>query len=186
MLYRICLQTGDSGGDATPWFTDPDLLGHYYAAPYAILEPDLCFVATADGTPCGYILGTRDTRLFAERCEWEWFPVLRQRYPKSLNDDENRDKRIIDLIHQGIEVKEALSDYPAHLHIDLLPLAQGRGMGRKLMNRFINQLKELKIPALHLEVGKKNSGAIKFYERVGFIRIKEFEHSMAFGQILNT
>jgi hypothetical protein len=33
-LYRICLQTGDHGTDATAQFRDPDLLGHVYAAPY--------------------------------------------------------------------------------------------------------------------------------------------------------
>ena len=38
-LYQVCLQTGDSGRDATAQFRDPDLLGHVYAAPYGVLEP---------------------------------------------------------------------------------------------------------------------------------------------------
>jgi hypothetical protein len=65
-LYRICLLTGDSGRDARQLCNDETLLGHCYAAPYAVLEPDLCFVLLENGTPCGYILGTRNSQTFHE------------------------------------------------------------------------------------------------------------------------
>ena len=48
-LYDICVQTGDCGRDVTHDYPDPDLFGQFYAAPYAVLEPDLCFVLTGDG-----------------------------------------------------------------------------------------------------------------------------------------
>ena len=57
-LYRICLETGDSGGDATPLVHDPDLLGHLYLGPYLTRESDSAFVLTKDHKPCGYIVGT--------------------------------------------------------------------------------------------------------------------------------
>ncbi len=79
-LYKICLLTGNSGKDATDIYKDPELLGHFYAAPYAVLEPDVCFVVTNNGKPCGYMIGTKDSQKFYERCEKEWFPVLRKRY----------------------------------------------------------------------------------------------------------
>ena len=44
-LYRVCLQTGRNGGDATPFYRDHELLGHVHAAPYALFEPSLAFVA---------------------------------------------------------------------------------------------------------------------------------------------
>ena len=80
-LNTICLKTGDSGADATPLFKDPDLVGLYYAAPYAIIEPESGFVLTHDGEPCGYILGAKDTLAFRERCERDYFPPLRAKYP---------------------------------------------------------------------------------------------------------
>src|SRR5262249_24287047 len=86
-LYHICLLTGDNGQDASGLYRDPDLLGRYYVAPYAVLEPELCFVLTRGGTPCGYILGTRDSAAFREHCEREWFPILRERYPLPEADD---------------------------------------------------------------------------------------------------
>jgi len=136
MLYRICLLTGNSGSDASDLYKDPDILGNFYAAPYAVLEPELCFVVTCSNKPCGYIVGTRDSEKFSQRCEIEWFPRLREGYPLSMADDNSYDARIIRLIHEGYTLKDELKSYPAHLHINLLPEIQGQGFGRKLIEIF--------------------------------------------------
>jgi ribosomal protein S18 acetylase RimI-like enzyme len=183
-LYRICLWTGDSGKDARNLYQDPDLLGHIFTAPYAVFEPELCFVVTHGGKPCGYILGTRDTKSFYSRCETDWLPVLRERYPQPAADDDSRDARMMRYLHEGPKLKPELAAYPAHLHIDLLPEAQGQGLGRELISTFTQKLRELAAPALHLEVGKRNPGAIAFYQRVGFQIIAEYEFSIAFGMNL--
>ena len=129
-LYNICLLTGDSGKDATNIYKDPDLLGHYYAAPYSILEPELTFILTLDDKPCGYILGTKNSEKFTKKCEVDWFPKLRKQYSLPNDDDNSPDAKIIRLIHNGYKTKPELSDYPAHLHIDLLPVTQGKGLGK--------------------------------------------------------
>ncbi len=185
-LYHICLLTGNNGQDASPLYKDPDLLGHYYAAPYAVFEPELCFVLTQSGMPCGFILGARDTAAFATHCEQAWFPPLRERYPLPDPNIETPTAQIIRAIHTGIYVDDDLADYPAHLHIDLLPEAQGKKLGTKLMDTFLNQLRALNVPALHLGVSRENPGAIKFYERVGFHKIKTYKDSIAFGMHLQT
>ncbi len=183
-LYRICLQTGDSGKDASAKYSDPDLLGQFYAAPYAVLEPELCFVLTCSGKPCGYIIGTKDSQEFYRRCERDWFPVLRERYPMPAKDDTSADAHIIRLIHQGHVPNPDLSDYPAHLHIDILPQGQGKGMGRRLIETFVEELRRQHVKALHLQVGKSNENAVQFYQRVGFHIIKEYERAIAFGMKL--
>src|SRR5689334_19246326 len=73
-LNRICLLTGDNGSDASQLYRDPELLGQYYAAPYAVLEPDLAFALVRQDMPYGYVLGARDSAAFYERREREWFP----------------------------------------------------------------------------------------------------------------
>lgn len=183
-LYRICLQTGASGKDATDLYRDPELLGHYYAGPYAVLEPDLCFALTQNGMPSGYILGTRDSAAFSARCEREWFPVLRARYLTPPADDTSADAHMIRLIHAGHGAHPDMAAYPAHLHIDLLPSAQGQGRGRALMQTFLDRLRTLHVPAVHLGVGTANPGAIQFYKRVGFHEIKAHESWIAFGMRL--
>jgi ribosomal protein S18 acetylase RimI-like enzyme len=183
-LYRICLQTGDNGNDAQDLCHDQELLGHCFVAPYAVLEPDLCFVLLDDGTPCGYILGARDSRLFRVRCEQEWFPVLRTRYAFPPASDHSLDADLIRHIHAGAYLDPDLAAYPAHLHIDLLPVAQRQGWGRALMQTFLTRLRALHVPAVHLGVGRRNTRAIAFYERVGFQRIKITESGIRFGMHL--
>jgi hypothetical protein len=81
-LYNICLLTADVGGDGTRLFSDPQLPGHLYVAPYAIFEPSLAFVAEdseSEGVG-GYVVAALDTVAFQERLERQWWPVLRGRY----------------------------------------------------------------------------------------------------------
>jgi ribosomal protein S18 acetylase RimI-like enzyme len=184
-LYDICVQTGDCGRDVTSDYPDPDLFGQFYAAPYAVLEPDLCFVLTGDGVPCGYILGTHDSDQFACRSEQEWWPVLRERYPLPPAEDASPAANMIRAIHQGYRAHPDVAAYPAHLHVDLLSDAQGQGNGRRLMERFLARLRELNVPAVHLGVGRKNERAIAFYQRMGFHCIAEEEWGFFMGRFLD-
>lgn len=183
-LYRICLLTGDNGGDASHLYRDGELLGHYYAGPYAVLEPDLCFVLTCGGAPCGYVLGTRDTAVFNARCEAEWFPTLRQRYPLPAEEDRTPDAEIVRMIHEDRRGEQKSPEYPAHLHIDLLPEAQGQGWGRRLMDAFCDRLRELGVPGVYLGVSMENPGAIGFYRRMGFQTLVEAPSHIIFAMRL--
>ncbi len=183
-LYEICLKTGDSGKDASELYKDPLLLGHFYSAPYALIHPELTFILTADEIPIGYILGTNDSVLFRQRSENDWFPPLRIKYLLPDENDNTTDARIIRLIHNGYIPRPELISFPAHLHIDILPEGQGKGMGKKLIETFCNKLIEMNVPALHIEVGKRNANAIMFYEKIGFQQIKEYEWSIAYGLLL--
>lgn len=184
-LYSICLITGESIKAETNLYKDSKLLGHFYAAPYAVLEPELTFIVSLDGQPSGYILGTKDSEKFKQKTEEAWFPSLRDKYQMPEENDNSPDAAMIRLIHQGYNLKKEFVNYPAHLHINLLPVMQGKGFGKKIMLTFTQKLKELNVSALHLEVGKKNIGAIRFYKRMGFHQIVEYEHSIGFGILLN-
>src|SRR5262249_371890 len=56
-LYRICLATAGGGDDASARYSDPRLVGHVYAAPYAVLSPFTVFVAEDSHGVGGYIVG---------------------------------------------------------------------------------------------------------------------------------
>lgn len=180
-LYNICLSTGDSGADASRLYRDPDLLGHFYAAPYGVYEPDLTFVLTDEQGVCGYVLGCHDSHNFAAWMEAEWLPPLRQIYPLPAADDTSKDAAMIRLIHKGYIPSRWADAYPAHLHIDLLPRARGHGLGRKLMNVFLGRLRERKVPGVHLGVGRRNVAAVAFYQRTGFELLEEFPWGFEYG-----
>ncbi len=49
--------------------------------------------------------------------------------------------------------------YPSHLHIDLLPRLQGRGIGRQLIGLWLATVKSLGSTGRILGVGPANTGA---------------------------
>ncbi len=180
-LYDICLRTGDSGKDARTLHSDRMILGHYFAAPYVAFEPSLCFVIDQNTRPVGYILGTSDSRQYSRWAEEQWFPLLRRRYAVLPENFTEKDRYLAGLIHKGYTPREELRDYPAHLHIDILPEGQGGGMGRRLIDTFVEALKKKGVTALHLEVGRANPRAIAFYRHIGFHLIREYPRSLALG-----
>lgn len=180
-LYRICLQTVADGGDGSSLYGNPDLVGHFFIAPYATLEPDLCFVLLWAGQPYGYICGTRNVDRFREICEERWFPTLRGQFSLAAAGQTPADVEATALLHEGIDLNEDVKDYPARLHIALLPPVQRQGGGRRLMQRFLGALRENGVPAVHLEVSRQNPRAIAFYEAMGFHRIVEYPGALEFG-----
>jgi ribosomal protein S18 acetylase RimI-like enzyme len=179
-LQRICLLTGDSGVDATHLYTHPNLLGDFFALPYAVHEPDLTFVLTDKLGACGYVLGTKDSKDFASFMNTVWLPPLREQYALKPNSKPS-ELWMLEMVQQGYSLPEKIEDYPAHLHIDLLPRAQGQGMGRKIMTAFLERLRELKVPGVHLGVGRKNTGAIAFYEHLGFEKLVDSDTVLMYG-----
>jgi len=168
-LYDVCLRTGAEGQDATGLYTDPRLLGHIYVGPYLALEPDLAFVLD-DGEPAGYVLGARDTVNFARRCEREWWPPLRERHPDpTVERTWTPDERLQHVLHHPPQLDPVLlAEYPAHLHVDLLPRVQGAGHGRRLITRLLDELRATGASGVHLVTGATNRNAIGFYDRMGF------------------
>lgn len=183
MLYRICLETGADGGDATGTI-DEEILGHFFAAPYAVIEPEVCFILTADGAPCGYIVGTSDSRRFALACETVWWPPLRDKYPLRDASDQSREAGMVRAIHAGYQAPACAEEYPAHLHIDILPVGQGTGQGPRLIERFLDALREKRVPGIHLGVGRANERAVAFYPKLGFTPIVESPTSIVYGMKL--
>ena len=186
-LYRICLQTGDSGTDATGLFRDPDLLGHVNAAPYGVLEPSLAFVAEDPTGVSGYCLAALDTRAFEQRLEQEWWPPLRLRYadPEVAEREHwTRDHEIAYVIHHPWRTEDDLiADFPSHLHIDLLPRVQGRGIGRGLIELQLATLRDRGSHGVHFHVRPTNRRALSFYDHLGFTWLRT-GHSHVLGMRL--
>ncbi len=171
-LYRISLATGLHGGDASQIYDDPQLMGHIYSAPYAVLEPDLAFVAETDGAVAGFVLGTLDTRAWLARLEAEWWPALRPRYrdPSETPEAERTlDQRRCHQIHHPPSPPRAVVDrFPAHLHLNLLPQLQRRGIGTRMAGLWCDRAAKLGATAAHVGVNRENQAAVAFWRRIGF------------------
>lgn len=170
-IRRICLRTGDAGRDATSLHADPDLLGLVWAQPYLDLEPRHAYVAVdADGAVLGYVLGAPDSRAFEARADAAYWPGLRGRYPLGpVPGRTAADQDAVALVHAPPRAPEALlAAYPGHLHVDLLPEAQGRGAGRLLVEAALGSLAAAGCSGAHVGVDPRNEPALGFYRRLGF------------------
>lgn len=173
-LYEVCLRTGDAGEDATNRFEDPRLLGEVYVGPYLMMPSGIGFTAVEDGIPSGYVLAAVDTRSFEAECEREWWPALRAKYAEPADDPSTDDAEIIALIHDPESPPDdVVALYPAHLHIDLLPMLQGKGVGREMMSLILGQLRARGVPGVHLGVDARNRRAVGFYEHLGFTHLDD-------------
>lgn len=175
-LYRICLLTAHGGTDASRLYREPRLPAEIYAAPYATFQPSLAFVAEDRSGVGGYMVAALDTTAFDERLERDWWPALRRRYPepsaqeaKALSElERNALHNIHHPRHTDADLTRA---YPSHLHINLMPRLQGRGLGRRLIDTLVAGLREQGSPGLHLMVGRGNERAPDFYRHVGFTQL---------------
>jgi ribosomal protein S18 acetylase RimI-like enzyme len=176
-LYDICLATGDAGADASHLYRDAKLLGHVYAGPYGVHAPETVLIAEDAAGAAGYIIGPSDTRAFEEVLEREWWPELRARYP-DVESPTTPDERMQRLIHHPQRLPRRIVEaYPAHLHINLLPRAQGTGLGRRMVDAWRGRVG---VPA-HLAVGTRNARAVRFYRAYGFVELERFGEVIVFG-----
>lgn len=169
-LEEICVLTAHNGRDSRPVYTDPSILPAIFATPYAELEPELTFVVD-DGTgrAVGYILGTADTPRFVADFRSVWLPRVAERYPAPESEPRTPEEAMAVLLHRPERMlAPELAPYPAHLHIDLLPDWQRRGLGRALMRTFLRALAERGVAAVHLTMARANTPARAFYDRLGF------------------
>ena len=137
-LYEICLRTVDAGNDGTLLYpTYPELPGHLALGANLTLEPRFAFVLTADtDAPVGYVVGAVEFSPRPDNSEQLWWPPLRERYPDPVNvpPEHHTPEQRLHAIHQPILAPDEVLDvYPSHLHINLMPPAQGRGYGKLLL-----------------------------------------------------
>lgn len=185
-IYRVCLLTGDVGGDASALYSDPDLPGHVYAGPYLAQRGGTQLAVVDAAGIAGYIISTDDTAAFDAWAEAEWWPPLRQRYPWSDELEGTAAGRIIHLIHWPEQRDpEIVRSFPAHFHIDLLGRTRGSGLGRTLLEQLFDELRGRGVPGLHMGVSKANTNAIGFYEHLGFRTLEEGTGSVTMGMPLD-
>jgi RimJ/RimL family protein N-acetyltransferase len=181
-IRRICFETGYMG-EPIDWLwrdreTFADLITRYYTD----REPESIWVATRGSDVVGYLTGCVDSERTrgnapaeVRRLIWRG-GLLRPGFGAFLA------RAALDTLRDRDLRGEALFDprWPAHLHIDLLPEARGRGLGRRLMQLWFDHLRGLAVPGVHLGTFAENHAAIRFFESCGLARQGEAQPAPGF------
>lgn len=181
-LYDVCVKTADAGGDATGIFSDDRLWGDLFAVPYAHRNPDLAWVVESDDERViGYIVATDDTDAFEAWFRDEWWPAFSERFPEPVEPATREERMLAYAYGRGPGKEPNAGEYPAHLHIDLLPETQGQGLGRRLIETLFAELTRRGVRGLHLGMDPNNTGAAAFYERLGMEPLPTAPGGQSFG-----
>ncbi len=162
-LIEICHLTGDTRIDAY-------LLALRWCLDYLWYDTENCFVAedTETGRVAGYIVGTLDTRQQEQRLMEVMLPKIKAHWksvrPKTLACWQN-----YLLMRSSLRNPDSklLAEYPAHLHINVHPDHQGKGLGSRLIAAYEKNLIQNGVRGYHLGVGGDNQIGISFYKRQG-------------------
>ena len=167
-MEYICLHASENPMTENLLFRESVL--EVFCRYYLAFERGNCFVAVDEKNEAqGYILCAPDFCDY-EKCFHSYLadqagnPVLSMMAEGTLN-----------------ALRPYASEYPAHLHIDLLSACQGQGIGKQLIQVLCEHLKENKIKGLMLNVSKDNAGAIRFYKKFGFSLLTAGEQECAYG-----
>jgi GNAT superfamily N-acetyltransferase len=97
-----------------------------------------------------------------------------------------RDQQIHRVMHRPVLTPaEPIAKHPSHLHIDILPRAQGVGFGVPMMTVLLDALRANGSPGVHLGVSHANKRAVSFYQHLGFVTLADFgEHGLLLGLTL--
>ncbi len=172
-VRRVCFLTGYMGEPADWFWPDAESFADAFSAWYTDREPQNCFVAELDGRVVGYLLGCAQTSAkrglvrYGLRHAFRPQAVLRRGVPCFLA------RVLADLAwDRGAQDGPFLdARWPAHLHINLLPEARGRGLGHALIAAWLERLQGLECPGVHLRTLAENTQAMAFFEREGFARL---------------
>jgi ribosomal protein S18 acetylase RimI-like enzyme len=173
----VCYRTGYLGRPIDWQWFDAESFADMFSGYYTDREPESALVVEIDGVVLGYLLGCLDTERAPSAGAAAARHIVRRGIAfrvgtagviwRTVGDS------LVDIAKQRLDPRELeFSDprWPAHLHIDLLPDARGRGVGHQLVSRWLDSLRTRNVPGCHLQTFAENTNALAFFEAMGFRR----------------
>lgn len=168
-LGEIAYLTGFFGDSAQAYFPDRQLFADLWVRPYLRLDHNVSFVAQVGAEVVGYILGSVNEaeyrRVLLRDLAGTVLPgALIRRYRRPLSGLPYLTRT---LLYPSPHAPEA--EFPAHLHLNLLPQTRGLGLGRALLLTFLQRLTDLGVPGVQLSTTDRNRSALGLYRTAGFV-----------------
>lgn len=172
-IREICCLTGDNGRPIAA--TRRQFFARIWIEPYQRLLPHWTYAAVDGDEVVGYLTGCPDSAIFYRQRTWRCsIPLLIQiglgRYRNS-SDARNfarrtlrMEKSVAPRFSPGV-TQQLDRAYPAHLHINVDERHRQRGIGRRLVESYLADLRFQSVAGVHLFCGADPLG---FYHSLGF------------------
>ncbi|RJP15630.1 MAG: GNAT family N-acetyltransferase [Candidatus Abyssobacteria bacterium SURF_5] len=186
-VRSICYETGLMGDSMEPYFGCRDLFADYWMNYYTDFEPESAFVAEADGAVVGYLVGCKTTTVQQEVQSTVIIPRIRR---KLFTLGYKIDMRFFRFMYRYLRsgwrhefIEEPITDYPAHLHMNLIKGYRSMGIGSLLIAAYLEYLKSNSVSGIHLGTTTYNKLAVPFYKKWGFRLVSRHPFTMYDGII---
>lgn len=169
-IRRISYETSFSGRPEE-FFEDKEMVADLLTSYFTDHEPESCFVVRASRKVVGYIIGTKNLRRMKTFLIFRMIPSLAVKAVGRgiLFNGKNRLllKNYCRSFFKG-EFKRTdwNRDFPAGFHINMDPEYRGRGLGQKLLDKFLAYLKEHRVCGV--QAGTTSEKAKDFFLGNGF------------------
>lgn len=163
------------------------LYGEYLAdemSYYPQDEPESLFVADVGGVVVGALQGAVDTGRFEQVYTRRIRPLLLRRTLTGAYGWPGWLPAVLRTEWAGRYIKAPRVDrsqYPAHLHIGILPAWRRQGLGTALMDCFAGYLHQRGIPGYHLFASSFHPLGVAFYDKLGLELLGKFEWRLHTG-----
>lgn len=145
-IAALCADTGAQGEPVDP--SEREAFAERWIRPYRMLCPEWTFVAESEGKVVGYLTACPDTAAFERRVRAEFTPL-----PDSRG-------------FFGAEFVDAFwAENPGHLHMNLAKDHRGRGLGGKLLELCLAEMRRVGLKSVHVFCGNRAKG---YWEKAGF------------------
>jgi GNAT superfamily N-acetyltransferase len=171
-VFRIAADTAFFGEPVEAFLGDRRLFCDAFVRYYTDYEADYAWVACEKNLVVGYLTGCLDTAAQRKRYLIRTIAPLVGRVLQGKYKLGSKTWRYARSMLAGVLRREYphvdYKEYPAHLHINVQAAMQGQGLGQKLMDAYLNQIRGLSVPGVFLDTTNLNETACRLYERKGF------------------
>lgn len=170
-LRRISCETAFLEVPRERIFTDDEILADALTIYFTDYEPQSCSVAVSGNNVIGYITGSKDVcimnKIFNSKII---FPLLIKAIRKQIFFKKTNLRFFFYLLRSVLlgeySMPNLSHDFPATLHINLSKDYRGQGLGKALINHYLNYLRQNKIQGVHF--GTFSEKAKDFFIKTGF------------------
>nr|XP_040037613.1 protein O-GlcNAcase [Gasterosteus aculeatus aculeatus] len=186
-MYRMVrqLHLRNQGGQESS-VAHPDIVGDRCFGPCLALCPEYCFILEDELGVCGCVLGILDVRSFAKRCQANWMPAMRDKYPQKGGNTHSSTQELIKLMEedQGEYPDSLLYHFPSQLRLDALPELVDVSVSRTLLTALLTALKANGSQGVFCEVQPTDRQRLEFLTKLGFLEILRGEARSREGVVL--
>jgi ribosomal protein S18 acetylase RimI-like enzyme len=172
MVLKIAADTAFFGEPVEKFMEDRRIFLDAFYVYYTDHEAEHCWVATHDENVIGFLTGCFDTSIQREYSAKVLEP---QTFLRLISGKYRIGKKFIRYLLRYFLAKLKsptpsldISRYPAHFHINIAKEWRGRRIGRKLIEKYLEQLRLANIVGVHLQTTSYNKTAVFLYEKMGF------------------